>query len=412
LPDTLINLALALAAGLIVGAERGWQERTGDEGSRLAGIRTFGLIGLLGGFWELLTAGNAVAFGCGFLALGIIVAAAHYAEAKADRDYGITTIVATLITFILGALAVRGEGSTALAGAAVVATILNLKPTLHGWLKRIEPAEINAALKLLLISLVILPILPHRGYGPWEALNPYALWSFVILVAGISFAAYAAIKIAGATRGVLLTGLLGGLVSSTATTLQLARLANTSPQPDIFAAGTLVASATMFVRILIIATLINGDLWNGLWLPMLVMAAPLAVTALILARKSGTLDGAELQLRNPVELGQAIRFGLLLAGILIVSKGAQKLWGSGGIYLVAGVAGLADVDAISISAARMAGAELPYEKAALAIAIAAMVNTATKGALAASVGGRGLGIRVLVPVAVAVVVGGIVALAK
>jgi uncharacterized membrane protein (DUF4010 family) len=207
LPETIITLALALAAGLIVGGERGWQERTGPEGSRVAGIRTFGLIGLLGGLWELVTGGNAIAFGCGFLALGVIMGIAHYAEARADRDYGITTIIATLVTFVLGGLAVRGERSVAMAAAAVVAVLLNLKPALHQWLKRIEPKELHAALQLLLISLVILPILPDRGYGPWEALNPHELWMLVVLIAGLSFAAYVAVKVAGPEHGALLTGL-------------------------------------------------------------------------------------------------------------------------------------------------------------------------------------------------------------
>jgi uncharacterized membrane protein (DUF4010 family) len=407
LPDTLINLAIALAAGLIVGAERGWQERAGTEGSRIAGIRTFSLIGLLGGLWQLVAGDNAIAFGCGFLALALVMAAAHYAESQEDRDYGVTTIIATLITFALGALAVRGERSVATAGAAVVAALLNLKPVLHRWLERIKPAEIRAALKLLLVSLVILPILPDKGYGPWEALNPYKLWLLVVLIAAISFAAYVAIRIAGTRSGILLTGLLGGLVSSTAVTVQLARMSKAAGQANIFAAGTLVACGTMFLRILIIISIINGALWSELWLPMVAMALPLAATAFVLARKGGTPEVAELQLRNPVELLAAVRFGAILAGIFLLSKAVREYWGSAGFYLVAAVAGVADVDAISISAARMTGDEFPIETAARAIIIAAMVNTTTKAALSSSIGGRALGLRVIAPAAAALAAGAV-----
>ena len=169
--------------------------------------------------------------------------AAHIAEARASHDYGVTTLIAALITFALGALSVRGEHAVAATAAVLTTIILSLKPILHRWLRRIEQQELTAALKLLLISVVILPILPDRGYGPWQALNPHAVWWLVILIAVISFAAYCAVKIAGPERGILLAGFLGGLVSSTAVSLHLARLAAQGIQRNIIAAGVLVASA-------------------------------------------------------------------------------------------------------------------------------------------------------------------------
>ena len=178
--QTLIDLGLALALGLLVGVERGWQERGAAEGSRIAGIRTFGLIGLLGGLWQLLAGGAGdVLLGLAFLAFALLMVIAHAAEARVSNDYGVTTLVATLITFVLGALSVRGQQGVAASGAVVTAVILSLKPMLHHWLERIEPNELAAALKLLLISVVILPVLPDQGFGPWQALNPYELWWLV-----------------------------------------------------------------------------------------------------------------------------------------------------------------------------------------------------------------------------------------
>ena len=278
--ETLLNLGLALALGLLVGVERGWQEREAAEGSRLAGIRTFGLIGLLGGLWELLGRGSGeIVLGIAFLAFVVLMSAAHVAEARASHDYGVTTLIAALITFALGALSVRGEHAVAATAAVLTTIILSLKPILHRWLRRIEQQELTAALKLLLISVVILPILPDRGYGPWQALNPHELWWLVILIAVISFAAYCAVKIAGPERGILLAGFLGGLVSSTAVSLHLARLAAQGIQRNIIAAGVLVASATMFVRVLVLTAVLNPGLAKSLSLPTLAMAIWLFVAA-------------------------------------------------------------------------------------------------------------------------------------
>jgi len=175
--EQLTDLGIALALGLLVGIERGWQERTSEEGSRVAGIRTFGLLGLLGGLWALLaeTMGDLL-LGVSFMALTAVLIAAYLSDRRSARDIGITTLVAGLVTFVLGALAVRGQAHIAITGAVITVTLLSLKPTLHRWLRHLEPADFYAALKLLLISVVLLPVLPNRGYGPWAALNPYQVW--------------------------------------------------------------------------------------------------------------------------------------------------------------------------------------------------------------------------------------------
>jgi uncharacterized membrane protein (DUF4010 family) len=403
--NTLINLALSLAAGLIVGLERGWQERTAAEGSRIAGVRTFGLIGLFGGLAALLAeSAGQILLGFAFLAFALLMVISHVAEARDSKDYGVTTLIAALITFALGALSVREQQAIAATGAVVTAILLSLKPVLHRWLKRIEPAELYAALKLLLISVVILPVLPDRGFGPWQALNPYELWWLVVLIAGISFAAYIAVKIAGAERGILLTGLLGGMVSSTAVSLHLARLAKTVEQSNILAGGILVASAVMFVRVLLVATIINPAMSMLKW-PLVAMTAVLVVSAVLYARRVPQMTLEAVRLRNPVELTQALRFGVLLMGIVLVSKGMQEWLGYAGLYLVAAIAGIADVDAITISLSRMSKAGLSLGSASQAVILATIVNTLTKGVLVGSVGGKALLSKVILPIIICALIG-------
>src|SRR5688572_6732086 len=239
------------------------------------------------------------------------MAISHFAEARQSKDYGVTTLVAALITFVIGALSVQGQHAVAGAGAVVTAIVLSAKPILHQWLKRIEASELYAALKLLLISVVILPVLPNEGYGPFDALNPYELWWLVVLIAGISFAAYIAMKIAGTERGILLTGLLGGLSSSTGVSVHLARLSKTIRDGNILAAGVLVACAVMFARVLLVVTILNRDLSVPMRAPFLAMAAALFISAGIYAMRTSKTSVDAVKLKNPVELGEAVKFGLI-----------------------------------------------------------------------------------------------------
>jgi uncharacterized membrane protein (DUF4010 family) len=407
--DTIFfNLGLALALGLLIGVERGWQARAIAEGGRVAGVRTFGLIGLLGGLLEFLAHGTwEIFFGFGFLAFVILMAVAHVTEARATQSYGVTTIVAALITFVLGALAARGLHAVAATGAVVTTILLSAKPILHKWVEQIEAAELTAALKLLLVSVVILPVLPDQGFGPWQALNPYQLWWLVVLMAAISFAAYCAMKIAGAERGILLTGFLGGLVSSTAVTVQLARLARRAELPNIFAAGVLVAGATMFIRMLLVVAIVSPMLLASLAIPLGAMSlTAFAAAAAFTLRKQAVMPLKALKLENPVELKQALQFAALLAIIVLLTKWVQAAFGETGLYPLAAVSGLADVDAITISLARLVLEDrITIASACYAIVLAAAVNTAAKATLAIFLGGPRLGLLVAWPLFVALIVG-------
>ena len=266
-------LGIALAIGLLIGLERGWHTRDRDEGMRVAGLRTYGMISLLGGLSGIL-AQQVDAFLMGFVFLGLtsVLLLAYSKSLDKFEDFSITSIIASLITFTLGALTVFGHITLASASAVVITSLLGFKPLLHGWLKKLEQEELDATLKLLLISVVMLPILPDQGYGPWAAFNPYHIWWMVVLIAGISYLGYFAIRIVGNQHGPVLTGALGGLVSSTAVTLNLSKLSTQQPNMEnVLAAGILTACATMFARTLLLTSVMNPALFRVLLPALLVM---------------------------------------------------------------------------------------------------------------------------------------------
>jgi len=388
--EILERLGVALMIGLLIGAERGWHDRTAERGSRPAGVRTFGVVGLLGGLWGLLAneLGDMI-MGFAFLGFAILMTAAHVTSAISTKSFGVTTMVAALATFALGAMSVRGYMAPAAAAAVVITILLGLKPILNTWVEKLKPQEIHAAFKLLLISVVLLPVLPDKTIDPWKVLNPYEIWWMVVLIALISFLGYFAIKIAGPHRGVGLTGFFGGLASSTALTLNFARFGRQSPNlHPLLASGVAVAAATMFPRILVIVGVIHPILLRDLAAPMLLMSALGYLGAAWLWRRSKKLAApGELLLKNPLELTKAIQFGALLAIIMLASN-AAKLWmGDAGILAVAGLSGLSDVDAITLTVSRMARVDLPLEVASQAIVIVSVVNTILKGVIVAVLSG-------------------------
>jgi uncharacterized membrane protein (DUF4010 family) len=414
--ELFFRLGLSLAIGLLIGLERGWQQREGPEGSRVAGIRTYGLIGLLGGIWALLAEElGEILLGFAFAAFVALMIVAHL-RARTDTDQSVTGVVASLVTFALGALAVRGHEAVAPAAGVVTAVLLSMKPVLHSWLRRIEPAELYAGLKLLLISVVLLPVLPDRGFGPWAALNPYELWWMVVLIAGISFVGYLAMKIAGTQRGVMLTGLFGGMVSSTAVTLSFSRMGSTrTTLRRLLAAGILAAAGTMFPRMLVEIAVVNRNLLGSVALPLGVMTAASACAAAWLWRMERSRHAAqgteEVMLRNPMELWPAVQFGLLLSVVILLAQLLRAWLGEAGIYLLAGISGIADVDAITLSLSRMAQTDLVPQVAARGIVLAATVNTLVKGVLALAIGGRAMGVPIFLGLLITAALGVVASLA-
>lgn len=391
------RLGVALALGVLIGIERGWHERDLREGRRVAGIRTFGIAGLLGGAWALLAEMlGAIVLGFAFLAFAGVVILARLQVARETRDYGSTTVVAALLTFGLGALAGRGEMQLAAAAAVLTALLLGIKPILHGWLSRISFEELLAILKLLVMTLVLLPVLPDRGFGPWQALNPYEMWLMVVLIASISFLGYAGVRIMGESRGLFLTALAGGLVSSTAVAIDYARFARTNPQrAPLLAAGIALAAAMMFPRTLAIAVVIDRQFLALLAWPLgLATAGAFLAAGLLWWRQREARETRRLALENPFEFGTALKFGLLLTGVMLLVRVAEARAGETGIYALALLSGLADVDAINLSLSRLAGEALAPRTAALGILLACLSNTLVKAGIAIVSGGRALALPV------------------
>ncbi|MFU8878710.1 MAG: MgtC/SapB family protein, partial [Wenzhouxiangellaceae bacterium] len=387
-----------------------------EEGGRGLGFRTMALVGLLGGLAGLLVepvGGTLIGFVV--LGLAILLGLAHFATTRRRDDVGLTTEVAALATLLLAVTAGLGQLAVASSGAVIMVLLLGYKTEMHGWLKALNRPELQAAFKLLLISVVLLPLLPNRGFGPWEVLNPYVIWWMVVLIAAISFVGYFAIRIAGARAGTLFTGLFGGLASSTATTLNLARLHRAGPGDSgsaaLYASGILLACGTMFPRMLLIASVIHAPLLPGLVWPVAAMTLVLYLPAAVYASRAGQIEaGEELLPRNPLELKSALFFGAVLTAVMLLGRALTEWYGDGGIYALAAASGIADVDAITLSLARMAGSQVVASTAALGILIASLVNSLVKATMAWSVGGRELGVRVLLPMLGAVLLGPVILL--
>lgn len=394
--EILTRLGLALAIGFLIGVERGWREREEREGGRAAGLRTFALIGLSGGIWGLLAREiGALPMGLAFLAFAAGATVFRWRETQREGTAGMTTLVAMLLVFALGALAVLGDMVAAAAAGVAAAALLAAKEWLHAWLRVLTFAELRAALILLAMTFVALPVLPDRGFGPYEALNPYQLWLMTIVIAGVSFIGYVATKVAGQRTGALIAGTAGGLVSSTATTLDFAR--RTRATPGLWRshlAGALAASTVMFVRVIVVVGLFGAALLPRVGPALGLAAAISAAGALALSFRASHApdpsgDGAVVQ--NPFELRFVLGFAALLAVILLVTRIISEQSSGAGNVVVAAIAGLADVDAITLSMTRLADGP-DATVAAIAILVAAAVNSATKVAMAVTVGGGRFGL--------------------
>lgn len=406
--EQIALLGIALAIGLLIGIERGWKSRQIKEGGRIAGLRTYGLTGLLGGVAGLLSQYlGAVGFGFVFLGFTAIITVAYAMQQRVSSDVSITSLVTMLLTFLLGTLVTLDYVNLAASTAVVTAILLRYKDVLHRWLQKLEDHELRAALQLLVISIVLLPILPDRGFGPWQALNPYEIWWMVILIASISFIGYFSIKIAGPGKGVILTSLAAGMASSTALTLHYARLSKTQENmKGLLAAGILLACGTMFPRVLVIASLINPALFNRLVAPMAGMTLLILISAAIIwHRKSDQPPNELTHLKNPLELKAAFVFSGLLVLVILLGKTSVYFFGDAGLYILAAVSGIADVDPINLTLSKMSAVDLPLDVAALGIIIASSSNTMVKAVLASFVGGHNIGIRVFFPLLAAAMIG-------
>lgn len=384
----ILKLLIALAIGALIGTER---ERKQSEQREFAGIRTFTLIALLGIISAYLSILYPYFLFLAFTGLTVMVAFSYYQSSSDDGDIGITTEVTALITFILGALCFTDQGLQIAPIIAIIMTaLLASKSYLHHFIRRISEKELINTLKFLIIAFVILPLLPNQTMDPLGVINPYQIWLIVVFISGISYAGYVAIKLIGPERGLSLTGIIGGLVSSTAvTTAMAARVKETEILTRIAVFATVIASSMMFLRILFEVLVVNTSLLPLLIGPMLSMGVTGVILAYIAWRKTHKRElETKIKLQNPFSLKPALIFGFLFIAILFLSKMADIYWGSAGIYLTSLISGVADVDAITLSMALLAKDTLSPEVAVTAITLASISNTLVKFMIALFFGTR------------------------
>lgn len=382
----LLRLLVALLVGFLIGLER---ERAAKQKTReeFAGVRTFPLIALAGCIPLLLPPpASYILLAVSFLAAGAVTLIFYRAQASAG-EVGATTEVAAITTFLLGALA--GSGGLLFAGAAgiVVAVLLVSKPPLEKFSQAITPEEISAVLQLAVVSVIVLPVLPNEGYGPWDVLNPRKIWMVVVLVSGISLVAFIAVRLLGEDRGLLITGAIGSLVSSTAVTVAMAdRSKEQTGSAGAAAAAAVLASTVMTIRVAVLAAIISVSLLPVLWPPLAAMTAVGAVASFLLVRNRETGKASGAAVRNPFRLRQALTFGLIYAVILLMVRAAREFLAPGAMYAVAALSAVVDVDAVTIAFAQQGPGEDAWRTVAAAITVAAVVNTLVKLGIAA---GRG-----------------------
>lgn len=399
----LWRLGIAVLIGAIVGLQRGWVTRNQQEGQRVAGIRTYSLIGLLGGLIGLL-AGiySAVILGFALVALSAVITIAYLSSQRLAVNLSITGLIGILLTFLLGCLAVSGQPVVAVSAAVVTAIILDMKEELHAAIAKVQEYELDAALRLLLISVVLLPLLPNEGFGPWKAINPFEIWWLVVLIAAISFVGYFAIRIGGPRKGILFTSLFAGLSSSTALTLQFSNLSKqeTALSP-LLASGILISCGTMFPRIIFLCSVINARLAAIVAVPMLIMMACFYLPAIWLWLRNPMEGYQAPQIkRSPLALPSALAFGAVLLVIVVLAQALQEWFGDTGTYVLAAVSGITDVDAITLALGRQSQSQLSIQTAGFAIVLAASVNSLVKMLMACFVGSRTLASYVVLPVVI------------
>ena len=412
--DIFQRFGLAIAIGAAVGVERHWRERDAPEGARIAGIRTFTLIGTTGGLAGLLDAGLTPGSLSGLIVASFLIAIAvvllrfGLMEARAEGSFSATTVIAGITTFALGALAVTGDMAVASAAGAAVVTVLASREFLHGAIRRLTWVELRSAVILLAMSFVLLPLIPVDLYGPFGGVSPRSLVILVILLASISYAGYVAVRLIGGGRGDLVAGAVGGLVSSTATTLAMARQSELAVDAAGPSSGAMAAGSVSLIRTALVLFALAPALAERLLPGLLVAAGIMLVGAIALVARTGP-SRADLP-GNPFELSQVIKMALLITVIAFIARAASQIFGDGGLYLVSGLTALADVDAMTVTVAGMLPG-LPLDVAITAAGIAVTANMLAKVVYAAAVGSRGFALRLAAISLLAVVSGAVVTFA-
>ncbi len=421
--EPLLSFGLAVVAGLLIGLERE-QSQPADKGpeSFLGGARTYPLVALSGSLAALLGRHFGAPILVAALATMVIFLVVSYLDVvRRGGDRGLTSETAFVVTFLLGALSVSHDVIpqvgrrvfTVLGSAVAVTALLSAKPVLQPLMRRVSREDVVSVIKFLVVALLLVPWLPDRNFGPLGALNLRTIGWMMALVAGLSFVGYAATRLLGPERGLTVTGFVGGLVSSTAVTLAMSsRSKGNAALEKPAALAVILASSIVFVRVLVVVAFVDFPLATALAVPMLVMAAVgLGACAFLYRRSASRPAGEPLQFKNPVSLSSAFEFALIFAAVMAGSRLASHYLGSAGTYAAALVAGTADMDAIALSMAELAGDQVELPVAATAVVLAGFTNTVVKGAMAVLLGSWGYARVVVASFAAMLAAGGLSLLA-
>lgn len=398
--DMVQNFLIALLLGALVGIERE-KHRRDEHPNSFGGLRTYILFAQAGAVsaWLSIHLQSPWLFVITVLVVALAVLTAYILENRhSPTALGLTSEISAVTVCLLGGAIMFGYAELAVMLGILTSAILTFKQPLHGLVSKIDTDDLYAGLKLLIASFIILPLLPNDTIDPWQALNPYKLWLLVILISSMSLLGYVAVRWLGAAHGAVVTGISGGLASSTAVTLSFARSSKIESDPlaaDNQACGVLLAWLVMFIRVLVTISIVYQPLLTRLWLPFCVMAGATAIMAALYywhgSRRYQAPQQSAVKVTNPFSLVAAIKFGALFAVILLLVKLTEQYAAAEGLYLLAAVAGMTDVDAITLSMAEYAEqSAAALTVAASAITVAALSNTLVKCGLVYAVGGRAL----------------------
>ena len=374
----LLALGAALAAGLLIGIERGWKLRLAAEGARVAGVRTFSLLGFLSGTAGLISKGGYGLTGAVLIAVaGATLVVGYTLRARADQMPDATSAIAACVTLALGFIAGIGEAALAVAGAALVTLLLALRSEVHGLIGRLDEADVKALARYAVIALAVLPFLPRGTYGPYDAWDPQKLWLVVVLVTGFSFAGYVANRMFGARHGTIATAAIGGAYSSTAVTYSFAQQLGAGEGGGAESAGIALASAVMYLRVLVLV----GALATSILAPFAKVILPAllagAASSLWLYLRAPKSVGPVIP-RNPIALLPALTFVLFVASAAVAARWAQDRFGEQGIALLILAMGSMDVDAAIVTVGGLKAGTISPQLAALALGGTVLINMTVK----------------------------------
>ncbi|MEK7672677.1 MAG: MgtC/SapB family protein [Patescibacteria group bacterium] len=403
------QLGVAVALASLIGLEREHRNQLNNS-QNFGGVRTFTLIGLFGALsyvFSRYVPALFLIFTIGFLVLIIV---AYVITNRYEKNHGLTSEIASILVYMTGVLSAMEQYLMATVVAIIILVVLYFKDPLHKWAKQLKKREIISTLQFIIITFVILPLLPNEAYGPYGFFNPNLIWLMVVFISGISFLSYIAIKVLGPKKGIGLSGFLAGFISSTALAFSFSGDSKKNPQiVNPYVVAMTVAASAMFIRVLIEVRVLNGELMAMLLLPMSLMALTgMVCAAFIWLKKEPSVDLMEeniLKMESPFSLWPALKFGVLFAGIMLLTEFMSETMGSQGIYLTSMISGLLDVDAITISLSNMAGDHISNETASRAIALAAIVNTFSKAGIFLLFANRKVAVKIAAVFGLMIVVG-------